>query len=346
MKKKLISMSLLAVVFLFSGCGNNAKKVTNDAPISRSNFYLGTYCKVTIYDKSDESILDKAFNRIEEFDKMLSINKENTEVDNINDKSGIEKVKVNDDIFKLIDKSLNYSKLTGGAFDTSIGPIVKLWNIGLDSARVPSKEEVTKALPLVGYKNVELNANEKTVYLKEKGMALDFGAIAKGYIADEVVEVLKDNGVKKAIVDLGGNIYALGSNKEDKPWKIGIQDPDLERNNIIGYMYSSNKSVVTSGIYERFFEKDGVKYHHILSPFNGYPFNNEIMGVTIVSDLSIDGDALSTSTFSLGLNEGIKFINSIPNVDAIFITKDHKIYLTDGIRNNFSLTNEKYKLAN
>lgn len=339
-------MSLLAVVFLFSGCGNNVKKVTNDAPISRSNFYLGTYCKVTIYDKSDEAILDKAFNRIEDFDKMLSINKENTEVDNINVKSGIEKVKVNDDIFKLIDKSLNYSKLTGGAFDTSIGPIVKLWNIGLDSARVPSKEEVTKALPLVGYKNVELNANEKTVYLKEKGMALDFGAIAKGYIADEVAEVLKDNGVKKAIVDLGGNIYALGSNKEDKPWKIGIQDPDLERNNIVGYMYSKDKSIVTSGIYERFFEKDGVKYHHILSPFDGYPFNNEIMGVTIVSDLSIDGDALSTSTFALGLTEGIKFINSIPNVDAIFITKDHKVYLTDGIKNNFSLTSEKYKLAN
>lgn len=346
MRKKLISLSILAVTILFSGCGTKAENTTNTAPITKSNFYLGTYCKVTIYDKNDENILNKAFDRIEEFDKMLSINKENTEVDKLNEKSGVEKVKVNDDIYKLIDKSINYSKLTGGAFDVTIGPVVKLWNIGLDTARVPTKDEITKALPLIGYKNIELDSDSKTVYLKNKGMVLDFGAIAKGYIADEVAEVLRNSGVKKAIIDLGGNIYALGSNKEDKPWKIGIQDPDLERNEIIGYIYSSNKSVVTSGIYERFLEKDGVKYHHILSPFNGYPYDNEIMGVTIISDLSIDGDALSTSTFALGLNEGLKFINSVPNVEAIFITKDHKVYLTDGLKNNFSLTNQKYKLSN
>lgn len=346
MRKKLISLFILAMTFLFSGCGPKAEHVANKPPITKSNFYLGTYCRITVYDKTDETIIDKAFNRIDEFDRMLSINKDNTDVDKLNEKSGVKAVKVNDDIYKLIDKSINYSKLTGGAFDVTIGPLVKLWNIGLDTARVPTKDEIIKAIPLIGYNNIDLNPNDKTVYLKNKGMILDFGAIAKGYIADEVAEILRANKVKKAIIDLGGNIYALGSNKENNPWKIGIQDPDLERNEIIGYIYSTDKSIVTSGIYERFLEKDGVKYHHILSPFNGYPYDNEIMGVTIVSDLSIDGDALSTSTFSLGLNEGLKFINSVPNVEAIFITKDHKIHLTDGLKNNFSLTNEKYKLVN
>ncbi|MDZ5000758.1 FAD:protein FMN transferase, partial [Clostridium perfringens] len=141
-------------------------------------------------------------------------------------------------------------------------------------------------------------------------------------------------------------IYAHGEKVNSESWKIGIQNPFSDRGDIIGTITVKNKSIVTSGIYERYIEKDGVKYHHILSPQNGYPYDNEIAGITIVSDKSIDGDALSTSVFAMGVEEGMKFVNTLPNTDAIFVTKDNKIYITDGIRDIFKLTNTDFTLAN
>ena len=177
-------------------------------------------------------------------------------------------------------------------------------------------------------------------------MEIDLGGIAKGYAADKIAEYLKEENVESAIINLGGNVYALGEKDKNTAFKVGIQDPTNERGNSIGSINVSNESVVTSGIYERYIKKDGVIYHHMIDPSTGYPFDNNLSSVTIVSSSSIIGDGLSTTTFGLGLEKGMKLIESIDNTDAIFITKDKKVYTTSNLKGKLNLTDDDFKLMN
>lgn len=348
MTKKIIKRLSIFLLLIFSlvilgGCSKD-NKVTE--PLSKSEVLMGTVVTVSLYDSNDEEILNKAFNKVKELEATLSINENGTLVDEINDEAGIKPVKVYDDTYNIIKKAIEYSKLSNGLFDISVGPIVKLWNIGLPEARVPSQEEIDEKLPLIGYNDIEIDDSNKTIFLKRKGMMIDLGGIAKGYTADVISDILTKEGVKSAIINLGGNVFAHGKKVNGDDWKIGIQNPFTERGGIVGTITTSNKSVVTSGIYERYIEKDGVKYHHILSPSTGYPYDNEIAGITIVSDKSVDGDALSTSVFAMGVEEGMNFVNTLDGIDAIFITKDYKVYITDGLKSIFTLTNSDFTLEN
>lgn len=338
--------TLLFLIFSFSILSSCSIKNKNSNPIYKKEVLMGTVISVTLYDSNDEHILDKIFNKVRHLESILSINKNGTLVDKINESAGIEPVQVDNDTYTIIKKGIEYSTLSNGLFDISIGPIVKLWNIGLPEARVPSQEEINSKLSLVGYSDIELNDKENSVFLKRKGMMLDLGGIAKGYTADIISNILTEEKVKSAIIDLGGNIFAHGEKINGDDWNVGIQNPLSDRGDIIGSIKVKNKSVVTSGIYERYLEKDGVKYHHILSPKTGYPYNNEIAGITIISDKSVDGDALSTSVFAMGIDEGIKFVNTQPEIDAIFVTKDNKVYITNGIKDIFKLTNTDFILEN
>ena len=343
-RNKVISL-LIGIFLIFSliGCTNSKD---DSKPLSKTEYFMGTVVTVTLYDNKSEKIIDKAFEEVKKIEQLVSINMDGTELDEVNNNSGIKPVKVSDDTYNIIKKGLEYSSLTNGSFDITIGPLVKLWSIGLPEAKVPTLDEIKGALKYINYKDVEINDSEKTVFLKKPCMIIDLGGIAKGYTADVIAQTLKDEGVEKAIIDLGGNIYALGEKSENTLWRIGIQNPDQTRGEIVGSINVKDKSIVTSGIYERFIEQDGVKYHHILSPESGYPYDNEIAGVTIISDKSIDGDALSTSVFSMGITKGLEFINSQPDTEAIFITKDHKIYLTEGSQEIFKLTNDDFEIMN
>ncbi|EEH99286.1 FAD:protein FMN transferase [Clostridium tertium] len=348
MKKKYLNYFTISILLIFSltilsGCSKD-NKVTE--PLSKTELLMGTVVTVTLYDSNDEGILDKVFTKVKELESTLSINENGTLVDKINESAGIEPVKVDYDTYTVIKKGLEYAKLSNGLFDISVGPIVKLWNIGLPEAKVPTQEEIDSRIPLVGYSDVELNDEENSVFLKRQGMMIDLGGVAKGYTADVISDILTEEGVKSAIIDLGGNIFAHGLKVDGSTWRIGIQNPFSDRGDIIGTITVKNKSIVTSGIYERYIEKDGIKYHHILSPKTGYPYENEIAGITIISDKSSDGDALSTSVFAMGVEEGMKFINTQEGIDAIFVTKDNKIYITDGIRDIFKLTNTDFTLSN
>ena len=348
MKKKYLNYFTISILLIFSltilsGCSKD-NKVTE--PLSKTELLMGTVVTVTLYDSNDEGILDKVFTKVKELESTLSINENGTLVDKINESAGIEPVKVDYDTYTVIKKGLEYAKLSNGLFDISVGPIVKLWNIGLPEAKVPTQEEIDSRIPLVGYSDVELNDEENTVFLKRQGMMIDLGGVAKGYTADVISDILTEEGVKSAIIDLGGNIFAHGLKVDGSTWRIGIQNPFSDRGDIIGTITVKNKSIVTSGIYERYIEKDGIKYHHILSPKTGYPYENELAGITIISDKSSDGDALSTSVFAMGVEEGMKFINTQEGIDAIFVTKDNKIYITDGIRDIFKLTNTDFTLSN
>jgi len=343
LKSLTLSLLLIFSLSILAGCSKNTETVE---PLERTELLMGTVVTVTLYDSNDEEILNKVFNKVKELESILSINENGTLVDKINDEAGISPVKVDDYTYTVVKKGVEYSKLSNGLFDISVGPIVKLWSIGLPEAKVPTQEEINEKLPLIGYNDIEINDADKTIYLKRKGMMIDLGGIAKGYTADVISELLTEEGVKSAIINLGGNVFALGKKPNGSDWRIGIQNPYTERGGIIGTVTTNNKSIVTSGIYERYIEENGIKYHHILSPKTGYPYENEIAGITIVSDKSIDGDALSTSVFAMGVEDGMKFVNSIDGIDAIFITKDNKVYITENLKDIFTLTNDDFTLVN
>lgn len=346
-----VMVSLLVIVFLLIGCGkakDTQERALTDEPFERTEFLMGTVVKVTIYNQDKQEALDAAFNRIEELAGLITVDEEagNSEIEKINEQAGVESVKVSDDLYYLLKAAYDYSESTEGSFDMTIGPITELWHIGFDDARKPEQSEIDDALALVDYSKVQFDDEAQTVYLPEKGIRLDLGAIAKGFITDEVVDVLKEYEVNTAIVDLGGNVYVLGDSTrgEGIGWNVGIQDPFETRGTILGSLALSNKSIVTSGIYERFLELDGVSYHHLMNPETGYPFDNELAGVSVITEKSIDGDGLSTSLFSKGLKEGLDYVNTLEDVDAIFVTKDKEVYVSDGVKEFFKLTNDDFTL--
>nr|WP_245641366.1 FAD:protein FMN transferase [Thermovenabulum gondwanense] len=308
---------------------------------------LDTLIQITAYGDNAESAINSAFDRIAEIHNKMNVNDEESEISSINKLAGRGFAKVSQDTFYVIQKGLYYSSLSHGKFDITIGPLVKLWGIGTERARVPDKNVIESVLPLINYQDVIIDQEKKEVMLKREKMALDLGAIAKGYAADEVMRILKENGIKSAVADLGGNIYVLGTKPNGKSWRIGIQNPFKQRGITFATIEVKDKTIVTSGTYERFFVENGKKYHHILDTKNGYPVENGLVSVTIIGDTSIDCDALSTTTFALGLKEGMKLIENIKGYEAIFVTQDKKVYVTSGVNNyNFTITDEEFKLEN
>lgn len=327
---------LIFLSILLIACKNNAK------PVEKETYMMGTIIHLKVYGSNAKNATEKALQRISDIENKMSANIDTSEITKLNAKAGISAEKLSTDTYSVIEKSLQYSKLTKGALDATIEPIVKLWGIGTDKERIPSKSEIDEKLKLVDYNDIILDSKSSTVKLRRTGQAIDLGAIAKGYTADEVKKVLISNKISSALINLGGNVYAIGNKTDGTSWNIGVQNPLDTRGQYIGTISVTDKSIVTSGNYERYFIKDGKRYHHIFDSKTGYPSDAGIISSTIISDNSIDGDALSTSTYILGLTKGLKLIESIQGVDAIFITTDKKVYITDGIKDKFNLTSKEF----
>lgn len=342
--KKILSLVTATSIALlcFSACINKEEK----QPLSKTDIFMGTACTVKIFDNPKEKYIEEAFDKIQEIENKMSINIENSELIQVNNSSGKNPVKVSDESYYVIKKGKEFSELSEGKFDITIGPLVKLWGIGTESAKIPLKNEIEEKISLIDYKDIELDEDNKEVYLEKEGMIIDLGGIAKGYTADVIKDQLIKNGVNKAIINMGGNILVVGNKINGDPWNIGIQDPFTPRGNYLGIISVTDKSVVTSGIYERFLEQDGKRYHHILNPFTGYPWESNLAGISIISDKSIDGDALSTTVFSMGAEKGLEFVEELENIEAIFITKDKRVLVSSGIKEKFKLTNEEYEIVN
>ena len=351
-KAKIWLLVALASVFLLAGCKQSQKETTTlrEDPYYQEKFLMGTYVRIRVYDEGKEDALKPAFDRIKALADKITINQEGSEVDAVNAQAGVKPVKVSDDVYHLLKTAYDYSEETNEAFNMTIGAITQLWRIGFDDARKPEQSEIDNALQHIDYHKVIFDDQEQTVFLQDKGMIIDLGAIAKGYITDEAVKVLKKEGVTSAIVDLGGNVFVLGHSPrgEDEPWNVGIQDPNQARGTTVGTIKEANKTVVTSGIYERFLEVDGKKYHHLFDSRTGYPFDNDIAGISIVTDKSINGDALSTSVYAMGTKAGLEFVEGLDDgTEAIFVTKDDKVYLTKGLEDNFEIgADSGYTLGN
>ncbi len=295
---------------------------------------LGTINTITCFGKKGEEALDVAHKRILEIDNRMSAFKYDSDVMKINRSAGIEAQKINSDTFNLLKRSLEFSKRSEGAFDITVRPLTFLWGFSKKLNYIPDKEEIEEALNLVNYQDLTLNDKEGTAYLKREGQAIDLGGIAKGYAADEVKRILLQYKIKDALINLGGNIVVLGHNEAGETWRIGIQNPFSSTGIYIGTIKTINKTIVTSGSNEQFFIKDGVRYHHIIDPHSGYPVNNGLISVTVVCELSIDADALTTALFVSDMDKAITLLKSI-NAEGIFVMENQEVYVTEGLKGNF-----------
>jgi thiamine biosynthesis lipoprotein len=282
------------------------------------------------------------FELIEEIENKMSVKKEGTEAVRVNERAGEGPVRVSRQTFEVIRQGKRYSMLGEGAFDVTIKPLVDLWGIGTEAARVPAQEEIEQALEKVDYRKLRLNENRGSVELLEQGMGLDLGGIAKGYASDEAAKLLRERGVEYGIINFGGNVLAFGEKGGDTAWRIGIQSPVEERGQYVGVVEVRNEAVVTSGKYERYFEEDGTRYHHILSTEDGRPVRNSLTSVSIVTEEALKADALSTMIFVQGLEQGLRTAEQLEGVEAILITEEEVIYTTSGLRERFTISDSQY----
>jgi thiamine biosynthesis lipoprotein len=341
----------IILVFILTACFSpKDNRAANEIkPITKTNFLMGTLVKITVYGDVDDTVFSKSFERIREIEDRMTINKDTdkSEIIKLNNSSGKDFVELSTDTGFVLTKGKYYSEISHGKFDITIGPIVKLWNIDTENAKIPDQEAIKEKLPLVDFTNLELDRSGKKANLKNEGMMVDLGAIAKGYAADEVAKILKKAGVKHAIINLGGNILTVGKRPDDSDWRLGLQDPYQPRNEYMAIVKLNNQSLVSSGTYEKYFEINGKRYHHIIDPQTGYPAENGLISVSIITSNSIDADALSTCIFLLGLEQGMNLVETLTDVEAIFVTNDKKVYVSSGInQDNFELINMNYQLKN
>ena len=321
-RKTKLCIILLAVMMLCGGCAE--EKIP--PKLTEVGFYLDTVITLTAY-VEDKQVLKDALEECGRYEKILSRTIEGSDVWRINHAKG-EPVEVSEDTMNILRCAQRISEKSGGAFDVTIAPVSTMWNFTKEPYTLPDAEEIAKAAELVDYTRMTLDGNKVTL---PEGMMIDLGGIAKGYIADQVKAYLKERGVKYAILSFGGNIVAIGSQKPDgTAWRVGIQDIDKQTGEHMLVSLNKGGSTVTSGTYERGFDLDGVRYHHLLSSETGWPVQNELASVTIFSESSMEGDALSTTAFVLGTEKGLELIESLEGVEAVFIAKDRTVTYSSG----------------
>jgi len=313
-------LMMLACMLNLTGCASAQQKKQ-----TAIGFYLDTVITLTAY-VDDAAVLNDALEECGRYERLLSRTVEGSDVWRINH-SGGKPVEVSDDTVILLQTARRVSAYSDGAFDVTIAPVSTMWDFTSGAAVVPNVDAIAEAAALVDYTRMDIDGN--TVTLPEN-MMIDLGGIAKGYIADEVKLYLMERGVKSAVLSFGGNIVTIGMKPDGSPWKVGIQDIDKPTGEYMLVSLNFGGSTVTSGIYERGFEADGVYYHHILDPSTGWPVQNELASVTIFSDSSMWGDALATAAFALGPEKGMSLIEELNGAEAVFISRDRSVSATSG----------------
>lgn len=293
---------------------------------TKVGYYLDTVITLTAYTDRPE-LLEKGLELCGEYEKVLSRTIEGSDVWKMNHADG-KTVTVSNETAEILQTAIKIGEKSGGAFDITIAPVSTLWDFTSGKAVIPDTDAIEEAVRLVDFRKIRMDGNNVTL---PSGMMIDLGGIAKGYIADAVRKKLEEDGIKNAILSFGGNIVAIGLKPDGSPWKVGIQDIDEPTGKSMMVSLNYGGSTVTSGIYERGFTVDGVTYHHILSSQNGWPIQNGLASVTIFSDSSMTGDALSTAVFALGKDEGARLVESLDGVEALFIDQDRNAFGTSGL---------------
>ncbi|MFW0700018.1 FAD:protein FMN transferase [Pantoea sp. R13S299] len=305
---------------------------------------MGSPILLKLFD-DNQTLAGQVFRLIKQQENLFTVNRAASEVMAINDAAGQHPVVVSQPVFDLIACAHAVSLLPDSLFNLTIGPLVKCWKIGFQGHSVPSATELEVRRALTNPQEVILDAASRSVMLGRPGMEIDLGAIAKGYIADVVQAFLRQQQVSSALINLGGNVQTVGAPPEEAGWAIGLKKPFGEASELLGVISVNNRSVVTSGIYERYFELEGVCYHHILDPHSGYPLDNELLSVTVISDRSLDGDIYTTLLYGLGVEKGIACLADKPGIEAIFVTRDRQVICSSQRHFSFQLLDSDYRLV-
>jgi thiamine biosynthesis lipoprotein len=304
----------------------------------KSKSLIDTFVYITVVSDSEEKAdiaIEHAFSSIERYGKLINFFSDESELYLINSNAGIQEVKVSSETIETIEKSIYIAEISGGAFDPTIGPVMKLWDFYKKTK--PSKRDINKKLPLVNYRNIIINRRKSTVFLQVKGMLLDLGGISKGYAADLAVKTLKHSGIKSGLVAIAGDIKAFGLKPDGKPWMIGIQNPrqKIKTDEIIAKINLLDKAISTSGDYQRYFMINDKRYHHLLDPKTGYPVN-KLRSVSIITDKGVLTDGFSTAVFILGPEKGLELVQKI-GIDAIIIDNKGIIHSTSGLKGKLKI---------
>lgn len=340
--KKIIASLVCSIfsLFVFSGCASEPVIVSDTA------FALDTVIQIKIYYANsrghDDAIIDNTFDLIRDLEDILSVHIEGSDIYNVKLNAGTAPVEVSPIAYNVVKASIEYSEMTDGLFDVTAGPLIDLWAIDPPNGHVPTNAELDAVLPLIDYRKIDLS-KENQIYLEKKNMIINLGAIAKGSIADEVKSYLIQQKIDSCFINLGGNVLLIGNKPDGSDFSIGIQNPFDTRGNSIMALAASDVAVVSSGDYERYFEQDGIIYHHILNTKTGYPAQTNIKQVSIIAPTSQMADALSTSVLLLGIEDGLKLLEHFDGVEAIFITKDKEVYITEALRDSITYSEEAMK---
>ena len=318
--KKILALSLALILIM--GAIFTIRFIKSPSYSEKTEFALNTVIKISAYGKDAEIAVDKALKEVHRIDALMSAHKASSEVYMLNSSNGMT---VSKEVFDIIKTAKDIWQKTDGAFDITLKPLSDMWNIKAENPKIPDNAEIENALLKTGFQYIELNEENFSVSFKKEGMQIDLGGIAKGYAADRAAFILKENGIENALIDLGGNVYAIGKNRNKKHWKIGLQTPWEKRGEYYEVVEAKDTAVVTSGAYERYFEKDGKIYHHILNPKTGYPQESEFQSVTVIHKNSALADALSTAIFVSGEKGALKAKAEFKDIKIIVVTKTSEV---------------------
>ena len=336
---KIFLFAILAVAIIFSLVQYFNRSDTGMVQVDRQQIgIMDTVVTVRAYaetkEAGDESI-DQVFSVMEGLEDELSRHVAGSPVDTINSNAGKEAVQVSPHVLSVIKEALQKARLTGGAFDITVTPLLDLWAIGTVQARVPSPAEIEENLSLIDYTQVQVQ--DGRVFLPREGMALDLGGVAKGYIVDQGIAALKEEGIEAAYLDAGGDIRVMGEKPDGTPWRIGIRHP-RDRNKVVAVIpLTGDGAVVTSGDYQRYFEEGGIRYHHILDPATGYPAQSGVISATVIAGEAMIADILSTAFFVLGVERSLELVERLPGIETVLITEDMQIHTSSGIKDSIEI---------
>lgn len=331
--KKVLALSL-AGVFLFSGCAERREAMQQALENQKmedrheaTSFAMDTVMTFTVLHEDGEEIIIDAEQEIRRLENLLSVTMENSDVAKLNAAAGKEAVKVSEDTKYLLETGKALGEQTGGTFDIAISPIAKAWGFTEEEHHVPTRAELDALLPLTNPADIILEKD--TAYLQKENMAVDLGGIAKGYASDCVAKLLKEKGVESAILSLGGNVYGVGRKPDGEKWEVALANP-LDADDYCGLISIENQAVVTSGGYQRYFEENGKKYHHIIDPATGCPAESGLLSVTIICESGTMADVLSTALYVMGLDKALEYWQNTDGFEAIFVTEDGEVVATEG----------------
>ncbi len=334
LKKIPIMVGLCLILSFLGGCvqANNTEKNKHEM----TTFAMDTVMQFTIYHENGEEILTEAEQEIRKLERLFSVTLENSEISQLNAQAGKGKVSLSEDTLKVIMRGKEIGALTEQAFDIAVAPIVKAWGFTTDGEKhIPEEATLEKLLPLTNLEDLEIDETASSAQLLKEDMAVDLGGIAKGYASDAIVALLKEQGVTSGLFSLGGNIGTIGTKPEGKKWRIAIENP-LNADDYVGLLEIQDCFVITSGGYQRYFEENGKRYHHIIDSKTGYPADNGLLSVTIISADGTKADGLSTALFVMGLENALALWKNSSDFEAIFITEDGRVVATEGAASIFT----------